>query len=285
MSARTLSARARASRAFTLVEVLVVAATVALLMGLLLPGLSGARRAGQGVACLSNLRQLQTANEVYANEHRGHYAPGAPDFAANRTRWFGARAGASGAFSPSGGPLSGYLGPTADGPGARASGAGVRACPTASPLLDASGAGAFAAFERASGAYGYNNAFVGTLRRPLGDAWVLVNDRSGAPQHAFAQPGTTLAFGDSAMATPHLIEYSFLEPPTRPDDPALALDASMHFRHGGARLAQAQAAFLDGHARALELGVRDERSIYGAVPARTVLGWPVLGRDIRFAPR
>ncbi|MCW5777096.1 MAG: prepilin-type N-terminal cleavage/methylation domain-containing protein [Phycisphaeraceae bacterium] len=58
-------------RGFTLVELLVVIAVVALLIGLLLPALAGAREAARGAVCLSNLRQMYLACRIYADEHDG----------------------------------------------------------------------------------------------------------------------------------------------------------------------------------------------------------------------
>ena len=58
-------------RAFTLVELLVVVAVIALLVSLLVPAIAGARRAGQSTACLSNLRQLALAQSAYALSHDG----------------------------------------------------------------------------------------------------------------------------------------------------------------------------------------------------------------------
>jgi len=58
-------------RAFTLVELLVVVAVIALLVGILLPALAGARRTAQSTACLSNLRQLALAQAAYALGHDG----------------------------------------------------------------------------------------------------------------------------------------------------------------------------------------------------------------------
>ncbi len=56
---------------FTLVELLVVLGIIALLVGLLLPTLSRARAAARQTACLSNLRQLQTANCLYLLDSDG----------------------------------------------------------------------------------------------------------------------------------------------------------------------------------------------------------------------
>lgn len=54
---------------FTLVELLVVIAIVALLVGILLPALGRARRAGMAVRCVSNIRQLELAQLLYAGDH------------------------------------------------------------------------------------------------------------------------------------------------------------------------------------------------------------------------
>jgi prepilin-type N-terminal cleavage/methylation domain-containing protein len=53
-------------KAFTLIELLVVIAVIALLIGLLLPGLSGARKAGRATVCRTNLKQFATAAAAYA---------------------------------------------------------------------------------------------------------------------------------------------------------------------------------------------------------------------------
>lgn len=59
------------AHAFTLIELLVVVAIIGLLLGILIPTLSGGSAAARTVACLSNIRQLEAAHWLYATDHDG----------------------------------------------------------------------------------------------------------------------------------------------------------------------------------------------------------------------
>ncbi|MEM9165746.1 MAG: type II secretion system protein [Planctomycetota bacterium] len=61
----------RTRRGFTLIELLVVIAIIALLVGILLPALASARRTGDAVVCLTNLRQVAAVSWMYADDHDG----------------------------------------------------------------------------------------------------------------------------------------------------------------------------------------------------------------------
>lgn len=68
---RALDSRAssRESRAFTLLELMVVVAVIGILASLVLPPLSHAKSRGQSIYCLNNMRQMGLALHLYAGDH------------------------------------------------------------------------------------------------------------------------------------------------------------------------------------------------------------------------
>ncbi len=246
----------RRRAAFSLVELLVAVAAMALLAAILVPALPAAKAAADGAVCRSNLRELAAANLAYAADH-GRYVAAAADIeGANSIRWHGVRTG--GAFDGAKGPLAEYLG----GGGASA---WVRRCPGFRP--DAAG------FEASCGGYGYNALGVGSELCLPGGGRQTVGMRPGALAH----PARTVMFADAAYvqgrgAQAKLIEYSFAEPPRFAGGGTPW--PTIHFRHRD----KANVAWADGHVTAETL----DRT--GARGAAQRLGWFGPDDNSLFAP-
>ena len=241
---------------FSLIELLVAVAAMALLAAILVPALPAAKAAADGAVCRSNLRELAAANLAYAADH-GRYVAAAADIeGANSIRWHGVRSG--GAFDGAKGPLAEYLG----GGGASA---WVRRCPGFRP--DAAG------FEASCGGYGYNALGVGSeLCLPDGGRQTV-----GMRPGALAHPARTVMFADAAYvqgrgAQAKLIEYSFAEPPRFAGGGTPW--PTIHFRHRD----KANVAWADGHVTAETL----DRT--GARGAAQRLGWFGPDDNSLFAP-
>src|SRR5689334_14206578 len=61
------------NRAFTLVEMLVVIAIIAVLAALLLPALTRGKQRAQRIQCIGNLKEMGTAFHIFAHDHRGKF--------------------------------------------------------------------------------------------------------------------------------------------------------------------------------------------------------------------
>lgn len=58
---------------FTLIELMIVIAIIAILAAILVPNFIRARAQGQLTACKSNLKNIGTAMEMYSTDWSGHY--------------------------------------------------------------------------------------------------------------------------------------------------------------------------------------------------------------------
>jgi prepilin-type N-terminal cleavage/methylation domain-containing protein/prepilin-type processing-associated H-X9-DG protein len=210
-------------RAFTLVELLVTIAIVAVLAMLLLPALAQGKRSAQRAQCISNLRQLGIAARLYFDEHDGqtflyrlYPTNGGTLF------WFGwLQNGVDGNrdFDATQGPLYPYL-----------QGRGVEICPSLGY------GGPNFKYKARGAAYGYGyNIHISTNTPNVPRNIDTIRDTSG-----------TALFADAAQVNDFL-------PPASPTRPMLEeffyLDAGPgsypngHFRHRQ----RANVAFLDGH--------------------------------------
>ncbi len=216
-------------RAFTLLEILVTMAVVAVLVSLLLPAMRAARGSARTTACTSNLRQIATACGAYEASNGAlpaavlYFREGggvrtvAWDFAQHAGEW-----------KP--GPLWTYT----DAPTA------VQQCP------DYDGPSNFGADPYTG--YNYNTSYLGhegsyptvdAAGAPV-DGWRTV--RPGTPATAIRSPSAVAAFGDGGWRGG---ANKFMRSPLGTEcDAPMACAGTQAFRHWGGCTC---AAHLDGH--------------------------------------
>ena len=230
------------ANAFTLIELLVVCAVIGVLAALILPALIKSTSSAQRIKCVSNLRQLGLAAQMYWDDNGGHafryrgIATNGGDL-----YWFGWLArGSEGAraFDPTAGALFPYLG-----------GRGVEICPALNYALQQ--------FKRkATGAaygYGYNLYLSAPLDQPPSNISKITRPTETAVLADAAQINTWQA--PASANNPLLEEWYYV------DDNAVQPNG--HFRHSQ----KASVVFCDGHV-ALEKPV--ENSLDRRLPSQFV---------------
>ena len=220
--------------AFTLVELLVVVAVIGVLAALLLPALSRSKASAQRIQCVSNLRQLGLAAQMYWDEYENQafrYRRGPTNDGV--VYWFGWLAnGREGErdFDATPGVLFPFLG-----------GRGVAVCPALQYTLPSF------KLKAAGAAYGYGYNL--QLSAPLSQPPVSLGK--------VTQPAELGVLADAA-------QVNDFQPPASRDRPLLeefyyvnTNEPTAHFRHAR----QANVVFCDGHVGA-------ERPVEGSIDQR-----------------
>lgn len=244
--------------AFTLVELLAVLVITGLLAGLLFPLAMRARVSAWRAVSTSSLRQLTTANLLYAADNK-RFVPTGNQL--NTLRWSGKRIAGGNSFDPTKGLLADYLGKSQQ----------VTACPMLTHIIE--GQDDTASFEKDGGGYGYNDYLGGSIREDYTDDTrklyiPLLATRVG-------NPGRTIMFATTALARSSGVqEYPFCHPPfwVNPSGSVSSSrpSASMHFRYNG----KAIVSWCDGHVTLESKGARsDGFNPYGGNASAQDLGW------------
>ncbi len=199
--------------AFTLIELLVVVAIISILAAILFPVFTQAQEKARQTSCLSNLRQLGMAWQMYAQDYDEQACPSyyySEDFA-TETAWdFILQWNRSPALS-----RNGLL-------GAYTRSGALHRCPSFSGN----------SWGRPFTGYAYNATYIG------GDTFAGI---APAMLSAIADPAGTALFADGGYGHP-VVGENYLRAPSDP----LFRAGKVHFRHAN----NANVAWADGHAKA-----------------------------------
>jgi len=239
-----------AARAFSLVELLVVLASIGVLVSLLAPSLAGARRGAHAAVCLSNLRQLALGWTLYAADHADRAMPlaywSAEDVGPGGEQlfWWGSHGSSVRPVDHARGFLSPYL---AAGLHERS----VYECP-AQPWGTYRPQGPS---KQITSTYGYNGYYLSPARTP---GWgAAIGHRPWRRLHEIARPVELAVFADALLpggrgALPS--NTALLDPPMLFEAPGRWREnpsPTSAFRHGGgARRRACAVAAADAHAAA-----------------------------------
>ncbi|WP_309379925.1 type II secretion system protein [Cerasicoccus frondis] len=252
----------RRQPAFTLIELLTSVAVIGILSGLVAMAVGEARFAAQKTESASNIRELASANLLYANDN-GSFAPNA-DFR-DVVHWHGKRYGSK--FDGTDGYLSPYL-----------DGGQVRICPVFADILEAS---AGDHFDEGTGGYGYNATYYGA-RADLWNAPVAVGAsrddyipwycRGNLPSrienatNTVMFTSTAIVKGGGVVETGNAVPYRHLQNGNLGE----IATPTCHFRFRG----QAIVAWGDGHVTFEEQNdVSTEHNVYSDDNSPHSVGW------------